>query len=127
MIAEHPKLDLTIKNSTFELLGNSQAISVQSAKNLLLENNTITAEKLTSDKTEIVRINDYWKRNDPHDVLKAVIRGNTIKTNLAAIGITTLYAGTGAPAYLIENNTLYTAKLVQKKNDILKNNSIKKQ
>lgn len=127
VIAEHPKLDLTIKNSTFELLGNSQAISVQAAKNLLLENNTITAEKLTSDKTEIVRINDYWKRNNPHDVLKAVIRGNTITTNLAAIGITTLYAGTGAPAYLIENNTLYTAKLVQKKNDILKNNSIKKQ
>ncbi|MGO4546011.1 right-handed parallel beta-helix repeat-containing protein [Paenibacillus sp. 2TAB23] len=122
---DHPKLDVTIKNSKFELLGNAQAISIQSAKNVLLENNTIEAEKLTSNKMEIIRINDYWKRTEKHDVLKAVIRGNTIKTNVAAIGIATLYAGTGAPAYLIENNTLYTAKLLQKKNDTLKNNSLK--
>jgi hypothetical protein len=125
LLGEHPKLDLTIKNSTFKLLGNTQAISVQAAKNLLVENNTITADKLTSDKTELIRINDNWKRNEAHDVLKAVIRGNTITTNIAAIGIATLYAGTGAPAYTIENNTLYTAKLLTKKNDVLKNNSLK--
>lgn len=115
LLGEHPKLDLTIKNSNFKLLGNTQAISVQAAKNLLLENNTITAAKLTSEKTELIRINDIWKRNEAHDVLKAVIRGNTITTNLSAIGIATLYAGTGAPAYIIENNTLYTAKLLNKK------------
>ncbi|WP_419872319.1 right-handed parallel beta-helix repeat-containing protein [Candidatus Pristimantibacillus sp. PTI5] len=124
LLGDHPKLDLTVKNSTFKLLGNAQAISVQSAQNVLVENNQITAEKLTSDKTEIIRINDYWKRNEKHDVLKAVIRGNTIRTNIAAIGIATLYAGTGAPAYLIENNTLYTAKLLQKKNDTMKSNSL---
>lgn len=125
MIGDHPKLDLTIKNSDFELLGNTQAISIQSAKSVLLENNTITANNLTSDKTELIRINDIWKRNEPHDVLKAVIRGNTITANISAIGIATLYAGTGAPAYTIENNTLYTAKLLQKKNDAVNNNILK--
>jgi hypothetical protein len=125
MIGDHPKLDLTIKNSAFKLLGNTQAISIQSAKSVLLENNTITANNLTSDKTELIRINDSWKRNEPYDVHKAVIRGNTITTNIAAIGIATLYAGTGAPAYTIENNTLYTAKLLQKKNDAVKNNILK--
>ncbi|OBZ12591.1 right-handed parallel beta-helix repeat-containing protein [Bacillus sp. FJAT-26390] len=122
---EHPKLDLTIKNSTFEVLGNTQVISIQAAQNVLLENNTITANQITSDKTEIIRINDFWKRNERHDVLKAVIRGNTITANMAAIGIATLYAGTGAPAYTIENNTLYTAKLLIKNNDMLKNNAVK--
>lgn len=125
LTGDHPNLDLTIKNSIFELLGNTQAISIQSAKNVLLENNTITANKLTSDKTEIIRINDSWKRNESHDVLKAAIRGNTITTNIAAIGIATLYAGTGAPAYTIENNTLYTAKLLLKENDTVKNNTLK--
>ncbi|WP_169082583.1 right-handed parallel beta-helix repeat-containing protein [Paenibacillus sp. PL91] len=125
LLGEHPKLDLTIKNSTFELLGNTQAISIQAAKNVLLENNTITANKITSDKTEIIRINDLWKRNERHDVLKAVVRGNTITTNRAAIGIATLYAGTGAPAYTIENNTLYTSKLLVKSNDTVKNNTLK--
>ncbi|WP_138752266.1 right-handed parallel beta-helix repeat-containing protein [Paenibacillus sinopodophylli] len=124
LLGEHPKLDVTIKNSSFELLGNAQAISIQAARNVLLENNDITAQQLTSNKTEVIRINDIWKRNEKHDVLKAVIRGNTIRTNVAAIGIATLYAGTGAPAYVIENNTLYTAKLLHKKNDKLTNNSL---
>jgi hypothetical protein len=118
-------LDITIKNSTFEVLGNTQAISIESAKNILLENNTITANKLTSEKTEIIILNDYWKRNEKHDILKAVIRGNTIKSNLAAIGISTVNAGVGAPSYTIENNILYGATLMLKKNDIAKNNVLK--
>jgi hypothetical protein len=125
LVGAHPNLDITIKNSTFEVLGNTQAISIESAKNVLLENNTITANKLTSEKTEIIKLNDYWKRNEKHDILKAVIRGNTIKSNLAAIGISTVNAGVGAPSYTIENNILYGATLMLKKNDIAKNNVLK--
>ncbi|MDG0791792.1 right-handed parallel beta-helix repeat-containing protein [Cohnella ginsengisoli] len=70
LLAEQPDLDLTIRNSTFELLGNTQAVSVQAAKSVVLENNTITAEHLSSMKVELIKINDYWKRNEKHDVKK---------------------------------------------------------
>ncbi|MCA0755118.1 right-handed parallel beta-helix repeat-containing protein [Paenibacillus sp. N4] len=122
-LGEHPKLDLTIKNSKFELLGNTQAISIQSAQSVVLENNTVTAGKLTNTGVELIRLNDYWKRNEKHDIFKAVIRGNTITANIAAVGITTVNAGTGAPAYTVENNTLYKAKLTLKSNDASKNNT----
>lgn len=125
LLGDHPNLNLTIKNSAFEVLGDTQAISIQAAKSVLLENNTVTANALTKKTVELVRINDYWKREEKHDVLKAVIRGNTIKSNIEAIGISTIYAGTGAPAYVIENNILYKAKLALKKNDSVKNNVTK--
>lgn len=126
MIAEHAKLDLTIKNSTFESLGNSSLISVQAAANVRLENNTIDASRLTKEKVELVKINDYWKRDEKHDILKAVIQGNTIRSNVAAVGISTMYAGTGAPAYQIVNNTLENAALALKDNDVAEDNEQKK-
>lgn len=117
LVADNPGVELTVKNSSFELLGNSLAVSVQSAKNFLLQNNKITAEHLTSQAVELVKVNDYWKRNDPYDVKSVIIRGNTINTNLAAIGISTVYAGKGAPSYTVEKNTLNKAKLSLKTND----------
>ncbi len=125
LLGDHPKLDLTVKNSTFELLGDSPAISVQAAGSVVLENNTITANKLTNTGIELIKLNDYWKRKEKHDILKAVIRGNTITSNLAAIGISTVNAGTGAPAYTVENNTLTKAKLALKANDAVTNNTVK--
>ncbi len=125
LLGEHPQLDVTIRNSTFELLGNTQAISVQAAKNVLIEGNTIQANKLTSTATELIRINDYWQRSEKADILKAVIRGNRITSNVAAIGISTVYAGTGAPQYTVENNELTNAKLALKTGDAVKNNIAK--
>lgn len=122
--AEHPKLDLTIKNSSFELLGDSPAISVQAAQNVQIKDNIIVANHLRNDKTEIVRLNDYWKREEKNDILKALISGNSMTTNLAAIGISTINAGSGAPPYTIENNTLIKAKLALKDNDINNNNTL---
>ncbi|MCR2804844.1 right-handed parallel beta-helix repeat-containing protein [Paenibacillus soyae] len=123
--AENPKLELTVKNSSFEILGNASAISVQAAKDVLLENNTIVASQLTNEKTELIRLNDYWKRDEKNDIMKAVIRGNTITANLAAIGISTIHAGKGAPPYTVEDNTLVKAKLALKSNDAQKNNVLK--
>ncbi|NIK74956.1 hypothetical protein FHS15_000054 [Paenibacillus castaneae] len=125
LLGNHPNLVLTVQNSTFEIQGNTQAISIQAAKSALVENNTINANALTNTSVELLRIGDYWKQKEKHRVLKAVIRGNTFNTNLAAIGISTIYAGTSAPVYLIENNTLYTAKLALKKNDKDQNNVLK--
>lgn len=125
IVANHPDLDLTVKNSSFKLLGNAQAVTVQSAQNVLIENNTIEAGKLTSDKTEIIRLNEQGKLKEPNDILNAVIKRNIITTNLSAIGISTVNAGAGAPPYTVEFNTLIRAKLALKANDINRENTLK--
>lgn len=111
------KLDLTVKNSVFLLGGNASAISVQAAANVKLLNNSIVAGALTRDEVELIKIGDYWKRNDRYAVAKAEIRGNAIETNRPAIGISTRYAGSGAPSYVIEDNVLNGAVLELKSND----------
>jgi hypothetical protein len=114
--------DVTIKNSTFDVLGNTHAVSVQSAKRFVFEKNTVRANQLTSPTVEIIKINDQNKRNEPYDVYAVTISGNTITSNLAAPGISTVNAGTGAPSYLITNNVLTKAKLALKANDVNTNN-----
>jgi hypothetical protein len=125
LLANNPQLDLTINDSSFELQGNSSAVSVQSAKSFKLLNSKITAEHLTSPAVEIVKVNDYWMRNSLYDVKNVNISGNTISTNLSAIGISTVYAGKGAPSYIVENNTLSKARLLLKSNDKAGKNIVK--
>ncbi|WP_214628841.1 right-handed parallel beta-helix repeat-containing protein [Paenibacillus agaridevorans] len=124
LIADNAKLDLTIRNSTLEGLGDASLISVQSAANVLIENNTLNANRLTRENVELIKLNDFWKRNDKHDILKAVIQGNDISSNLYAIGISTLYAGTDAPPYTIKNNKLKHAALSIKDNDVSEGNEL---
>jgi hypothetical protein len=113
----HPEADVTIRNSVVELTGDSHGINVGAAKSFVFENNTVKANQLTRPEVELVKINDYWQRNDPADVLRAVIQNNVIESNIAARGISTIYAGVGAPPYVVKNNTLYNAKLFLKEND----------
>lgn len=124
LIADHPKLDLTIRDSEFRSLGNGTPISIQSAANVLLENNTIVADRLTKEKVELIKLNDYWKRTEKHDILKAVIKDNAITSNIAAIGISTTNAGVGAPAYAITGNKLEQAILALKTNDQASGNEL---
>lgn len=123
--AHNPKLDLTIKNSNIEMLGNSSAIIIQSASNVVLEGNTITANNLNDNRTDIIRLNEIGKKKEKNDIIKAVIRGNTIETNIAATGISTIHSGIGAPAYKITDNTLVNAILALKENDTQSDNTIK--
>lgn len=125
LVADNPKLDLTVKHSTFELLGDSSAVSVQSAKSFKMLNNVINAKHLTSSKVEIIKVNDYWKRNDLYDVKNVMISGNIINTNLSAVGISTIYAGKSANSYTVEKNTLTKAKMLLKKNDKASKNVLK--
>jgi hypothetical protein len=60
---------------------------VQTTKNIKIESNQIITNKLTSTAVEIIKINDYWQRNNQYDVLAASIENNTITTNLSANGI----------------------------------------
>ncbi|MCU6709614.1 right-handed parallel beta-helix repeat-containing protein [Paenibacillus sp. J5C_2022] len=116
--AGHANLDLTIKNSTFRLNGNTSAITIDAAKQLSLLNNSIIAESLTSDKVELIRLNNYWHREEPHDILQATITGNILETNIDAVGISTMYAGKDAPPYIVKDNELGIAKLQVKDNDL---------
>lgn len=115
-------LSLTVTDSTFNILGNKSAISVDSAKMVDIKNNVIVANGITAKSTEIIKMNDYWQRTKPYDILSASISNNTITTNIEAVGISTIYAGTGAVAYNITNNTLNKAKLKLKENDNISDN-----
>jgi len=114
--------DITIRNSTVILDGDSNGINVGSAKSFVFENNTVKANALIRPTLELVKINDYWQRNDPVDVMNVVIRNNVIESNIEARGISTFYAGIGAPSYTVTDNTLYNAKLFLKENDVQSGN-----
>jgi hypothetical protein len=110
-----------LKNSTVDVLGdNSSGVSIQAGKKIVIENNTINTGSFPSNTLAAVIINGYWEKAKPSDVLDVTIRGNTIETKSEAIGISTIYAGIDAPAYMIESNTLINSTLNLKKNDILK-------
>lgn len=124
IIVQRAGSDVTIRNSQFEVLGDSQPVSVQTADRFVFENNVVKAMNMQRKTLELVRINDYWDRGKPYDVLAARIEGNVINANIAVIGIQTAYAGTGAPPYTIRNNTLNKAVLSLKANDIASGNIV---
>ncbi|NOU65186.1 hypothetical protein GC096_14195 [Paenibacillus sp. LMG 31461] len=115
-------LDLTITDSTFNILGNMSAISVDSARMVDIKNNILVMSGITKGTTEIIKLNDYWQRNDPNDILNASISNNTITSNIDSVGISTIYVGPGSRAFSITNNVLNKAKLRLKSNDITSNN-----
>ncbi|MBP1989147.1 right-handed parallel beta-helix repeat-containing protein [Paenibacillus eucommiae] len=83
-------------------LGNASAIHINAAKKATIENNTITANNITSASTEIIKFNSIWDKDKPFDIYSTSVIGNNITTNMAAKGISTLYAGIGAPKYEIK-------------------------
>lgn len=124
LLTERTDTDLTVRDTTFDIQGNGSAINVQAARSVLLENNTINAPTQTQNGIELIKINSYWNRDQPFDVLEAVIRGNIISSNLQSFGISTQYAGVDAPPYKVENNTLNKSKLTLKANDEAANNRV---
>jgi Right handed beta helix region/Bacterial Ig-like domain len=114
--------EVEFNKSLFEILGDATAVSVQATKNIVVEHCTITALNVINISKELIKINDYWQRNNPYDVLAAKISRNIITSNIAAKGISTIYAGVGAPPYFIIDNILFNAKLQLKDNDIIENN-----
>lgn len=117
IIVTHPDADFTMTNSSFEMRDRRFALKAVQAQSIRFENNEILSERMAAATDYAVIIGDYWTRNNPYAVKEAVIRGNTITTNLPAQGISTIYAGAGAPKYTIENNTLVHAKLQLRETD----------
>lgn len=114
--------DVTIRNSTIILDGDSNGVNILAAKSFVFENNTVKANALIRPTLELVKINDYWQRNDQADVMNVVIRNNVIESNIEARGISTVYAGLNAPSYTVKDNTLYNAKLFLKEDDVQSGN-----
>jgi len=116
---------LTVRDSTFEVGSNNPAITIQAAKEAVIEDNVIRAGKLTSPAMAVLKLNDASKSGSPFTVAMARFSGNTITANIAAKGISTLYAGSGAPAYTVTDNVLVRAVLETKPNDVLSNNLLR--
>ena len=111
-----------VRNSRFDILGSNEAIYVGAVKKVQIENNTITANAMIANWRGIIKINDYGQSQNQTKVPEALIRGNTITSNIPAKGISTKDAGLGAEPYRIENNSLYKAKLELREEDIVSNN-----
>ncbi|WP_179232725.1 right-handed parallel beta-helix repeat-containing protein [Paenibacillus rigui] len=111
VLVTHENADFTMTGSTFEMLDRRFALKAVKAEKLRFENNEILSEQLTASTDYAIMIGDFWTRNNPYLVKAAVIQGNTITSNMTSEGISTIYAGVGAPQYTIKDNTLINAKL----------------
>ncbi|MCS7460679.1 right-handed parallel beta-helix repeat-containing protein [Paenibacillus doosanensis] len=118
VLVTNANADFTMTNSAFEMLDKRYALKVAKASKIRFENNAISYDQMTAATDYAVMIGDYWTRNDPFTVKEAAINGNRIEANMAAEGISTVYAGVGAPKYTIEENTLVNAKLKLRESDM---------
>ncbi|KAA8997570.1 hypothetical protein F4V43_17570 [Paenibacillus spiritus] len=117
LVADNDNLDLTVTNSVFNVKGDSSAVTLQGAKKVVMSNNVFNAMNLKRTNLEVVKIGNFFKKDEPSRVLGFSFTGNTVSTNVAGIGLSTLYAGAGAPAYLIQNNIFDHASMLLKAND----------
>jgi len=122
LVVSHPEAETTVSDSSFDVSGNAEAVFVASAKRVTLEENTIRVNGFTAPWRSAVKINEYGAGQTKADVLAATIVGNTVITNIAAFGISTADAGTGAPPYIVRNNLLQTAKLQLRAADVAEGN-----
>ena len=124
----HGKPDITFNHSKFELtenIGYGAAIYIIGAQNFKLLNSKVLATKNTQN-TPLIKIGSYVFPKSTN-VFRATIKGNVIKTKSSITGIDTSNAGTNAPAYRIEGNSLYNAKLNLTDKDINLNNKLIKE
>ena len=122
------KTNVTIQQSTFknEKSSNGPAILALEAKNIKVLNNTFDIKTDKGEESPIIQIGRDASERDQTKILGAAIKGNKLSTNINRVGIDTINGGIGAPAYVIEENTLYNATLKLKTNDINNRNEILK-
>lgn len=115
--------DVIIQDSLLEItenIGYGAAIYVLGAQNFELLNSMVFAPNNTNN-TPLIKIGPYGYPQ-PTKIFAATLKSNTIFTKTPILGIDTSNAGTDAPPYLIEGNTLYNAKLNLAVKDINLNN-----
>lgn len=120
------KMEVMVQNSNFVLtdkIGYAAAVYVLGTDKIDFLNNTFTANYLSSATVPFMKFGPYGNPKLTK-IFNVVVKENTFKTNLAVSGIHTSNAGTNSAPYVIENNTLYKAKLDLKGNDSNKNNML---
>ncbi|MFD2613939.1 right-handed parallel beta-helix repeat-containing protein [Paenibacillus gansuensis] len=115
LVIAGPKSDVMVTDSQFTInkaIGyGAAAVYVQAANRFEITGSQITAEKLIEPNVAMIKINNYGAADQASDVGGAVIAGNSIKTNLRAMAISTVDAGVGAPKFDIRGNELRRAVL----------------
>lgn len=123
VLVSNESAEVSISDSSFELLDKLYAFKAVKAKKIVFENNVLNAERLVNPTDYMVMIGDYWTRSNPSTVKEAIIRGNTLSANIEAEGISTRYAGTSNYNYTVENNVLTNAKMKLQTSDFKANNA----
>ncbi|KRE97082.1 hypothetical protein ASG89_29945 [Paenibacillus sp. Soil766] len=119
--------DVNFNNSNFTIskdVGYAAAIYIQGAKQLSFLNSTFTANNLTLKSTPFIKLGSIGGSTKLAQVKSFTFKNNTLKTNKDLIGIHSIDAGTGAPAYTISSNIFVGAKFNLKSNDINKDNEL---
>lgn len=118
--------DVTIKDSLLEVkenIGYGAAVYIHGAKKFELLDSTVLA-KNNIKSTPLIRVGQYGSLK-PAKVFGVIIKGNKIYTKTSISGVDTSNAGTDAPAYQVEDNTLYNATLELTSKDINEDNNLK--
>lgn len=115
---------VTLRNSTINVLSdNSNGVSIQAGKNVIIENNTINTGLFPYKHLAVIKVGDYWKKDENFNVSNLTIKGNILRSkDEEAIGISTIHAGQNAPTYFIEGNNIDNLKLEVKENDVVNQN-----
>ncbi len=113
-----------LRESTINVLGdNSSGVSIQAGKNVFIGNNTINTGLFPYKHLAVIKVGDYWKKDEEYTVSNLLIKGNTLNSkSKEATGISTIHAGVDAPAYQIEDNKLGKLKLNLTTKDINRKN-----
>ncbi|WP_318505170.1 hypothetical protein [Bacillus sp. T3] len=117
--------EVIIQNSIFEVvenIGYGAAVYILSAQKFELLNCMILALNNTIN-TPLIKVGPYGSPK-PTKIFGATFKENMIYTKTPISGIDTSNAGTDAPPYLVEGNTLFNAKLNITVKDININNNL---
>lgn len=126
LYVSNPNSMVTIQNSTFDFSvtvpGN--VITAMETKNIIISNNTINDMVTVNADHAIIQIGQDAGKSNPTKVFGATIQGNVLKAHAKRAGIDTTNGGLKAPAYTINNNTLYNCTLSLTSKDINSNNTL---
>ena len=113
---------VTLKNSTINVLGdNSSGVSIQAGKKVVIEDNTINTGLFPYKHLAVIKVGDYWKKDEESNVSNLIIKGNTLHSkDKEAVGISTVHAGINKPDYQIEDNQLGNLKLELEAKEVMK-------
>lgn len=108
---------VTMNDSTFKLHGTNVGINISAAQEVIFTNNSIEISGISNPKRRIVSVDGPLQDFQ--------FTGNTVSSDVQAIGLSTVQAGADAPAYVITGNVFENLTLELRPNDIQSHNQMK--